>query len=218
MICNAAAMAVTEDELKLVEAVCRRLPPAKGNYLISDFVMNLMATVIDFQTHTTTVERALRHFDKYRGIELSTMDDVQRVLAGYPDDKVGNTALAQYLWGYNMWTRAGMFRGLVRYFDARGVRDQDALRAWATTSEFKRDFEGQKKGLGYAVFNWLVMRQGIETVKPDVHVRRFVEGAVGRTGLSDELIVELVVEGARRIGVKSYELDWAIWESQRALG
>ena len=31
------------------------------------------------------------------------------------------------------------------------------------------------------------MRQGIETVKPDVHVRRFAEGAVGR-GLSDAVL------------------------------
>ena len=72
-------------------------------------------------------------------------------------------------------------------------------------------------GMGrcHAVFNWLVMRQGIETIKPDVHVRRFVEGATDVTGLSDERIVALVVEAARRLGLKPYQLDWAIWEAGR---
>jgi hypothetical protein len=35
------------------------------------------------------------------------------------------------------------------------------------------------KHLGLAAYKWLTMRLGVETVKPDVHVHRFVESAVG---------------------------------------
>lgn len=75
-------------------------------------------------------------------------------------------------------------------------------------------FEGQMRGLGPAVFQWLVMRQGVDTVKPDVHVHRFAEAALGRL-LSDADTVEVVVAAAHRLGMKAYELDWAIWEHGR---
>lgn len=87
--------------------------------------------------------------------------------------------------------------------------------AWARRSSFKTDFEGKVKGLGPTVYNWLVMRQGVETVKPDVHLRRFTEWTLGR-GLPDGEVVEVLVRAARQVGVKAYELDWRIWETERA--
>jgi hypothetical protein len=54
----------------------------------------------------------------------------------------------------------------------------------------------------------------MDTVKPDVHVRRFAEKAVGRP-LSDRDVIEVVVKAAHQLGMKAYELDWAIWEASR---
>jgi hypothetical protein len=109
-----------------------------------------------------------------------------------------------------------MLRGLSAYFVARGVVDLAGLREWAERSSFKRDFEGQIRGLGPAVYNWLVMRLGIETVKPDVHIMRFVESTLGRrVGEADA--VALVCDAARVMSCKTYELDWRIWTYQRAL-
>jgi hypothetical protein len=70
------------------------------------------------------------------------------------------------------------------------------------------------KGLGPAVYQWLVMRQGVDTVKPDVHVRRFAEAAVGRK-LNDHDVIELTTRAAGSIGIKAFELDWRIWEASR---
>ncbi len=134
-------------------------------------------------------------------------------MARFPDDRPGNTALAVHLWGYRLWTRAGQLRGLCGYFRSIGVVDQPALEAWAHRSEFRRDFEGRVKGLGRAVYESLVMRQGVDTVKPDVHVRRFAEAAVGRR-LNDGDVVEVVTRAARRLGVSAIELDLRIWEAR----
>lgn len=142
------------------------------------------------------------------------MADLQSGLLPFPDDEKGNTALAQHLWGYNLWTRAHLLRGLVDYFDQIGVRDQPSLRAWAANSEFKRDFEGRVKGLGFAVYKSLVLRQGVDTVKPDVHVRRFVEAAIGHR-VCDVEVVTLVEDAAKVLGLRASVLDWNIWESQR---
>jgi hypothetical protein len=41
-------------------------------------------------------------------------------------------------------------------------------------------------------------------------------GVLGRL-LTDEVLVAVVVAAASRLGVKAYEVDWAIWENQRGL-
>jgi len=194
----------------------RKLPPAKGNYLVDDLVTNLLATVVDFQMDTTAVESAMRFYELNLRQRVRTLRDLQSLMDSYPNDRIGNTALAQVLWGYDLWTRAEMLRGLVTFFDSIGVRDQGALRQWAQNAEFKRDFEGRVFGLGPAVFQWLVMRQGVETVKPDVHVRRFAERALGRR-LDDDEVVKMVTLAAEELGMKAYELDWAIWEHERGV-
>jgi hypothetical protein len=51
-------------------------------------------------------------------------------------------------------------------------------------------------------------------VKPDVHVRRYTEAAVGRK-LTDQDVIELTTKAARSIGIKAFELDWRIWEASR---
>jgi hypothetical protein len=70
----------------------------------------------------------------------------------------------------------------------------------------------QAKSEGY--IENVLMRQGVDTVKPDVHVRRFAEAAVGRP-LSDADVVEVVTRAARLLGIRAYELDWRIWEASR---
>ena len=206
---------ISANDIERVATAAQHVPPASETYLEDDFVTNLVVTVVDYQMHTTAVVKAMQHFKAQRRDEIRTIDDLAAVFARFPDDQEGNTALAQHLWGYNLWTRAHQLRDLVAFFCSIGVVDQESLRRWAAGSDFRDDFEGQVNGLGIAVYHWLVMRQGVDTVKPDVHVRRFAERAVGRA-LSDTEVVEVVTAAAHRLGMKAYELDWAIWEASRS--
>ncbi len=204
-------------DVERVAEAARELNPVPSGYVEADFVINLFETVLDFMMRTDSVVRAIEHYRDLRFGEIRTMEDLFHVMARFPDDKDGNIRLAQYLWNNRHWTRAGMLRRLAEFFDSIGVRDESALRDWAVRAEFKQDFQGRVKGLGEAVFQALVMRQGVDTIKPDVHVHRFVEGALGRR-LSDTETVELVVAAAREVGWKATELDWAIWERGRSAG
>jgi hypothetical protein len=205
---------IGEADIEKLASAARLLPPNTSTYLEEDFVMNLLETVLDYMLQTEVVVRALQRFREKRWNEVRTLDDLERLMTRFPEDQAGNTALAQYLWGYNFWTRAQQLRDLVRYFRSIGVVDQERLKQWALTSTFKTDFEGRVRGLGPAVYQWLVMRQGVDTVKPDVHVRRFAEAAVGRR-LNDQDVIELTTQAAARIGIKAFELDWRIWEAAR---
>ncbi len=195
---------ISAADVQAVVAAARRLPTAEAPKPQDDFVRSLMITVLDYQMRTATVERALAR------AHVADLPTLEVLLDAYPDDRDGNTALAQRLWGYNLWTRGSQLRRLVGFFGSLGIRDVDGLNGWAEHAEFKRDFAGRVPGLGRAVFQSLVMRHGVDTVKPDVHVHRFVAAALGRR-LSDEDCVEVVIRAARALGIKPAALDLAIW-------
>jgi hypothetical protein len=106
---------INEADIDLVAAAGRELPPAVSSYLEEDFV-NLLETVLDYMLQTTVVVAALEYFRANRWNEIRTLDDLDAVLARYPEDQQGNMALAVHLWGYRLWTRAQQLRDLVRYF------------------------------------------------------------------------------------------------------
>ncbi len=198
----------------LLEA-CRALPAAQGNYHIKDFVENLLLTVLDFQMNTKAVVKAMQYFASRTKQDAADLAGLKLLIGEYPDDKPGNTALAQRLWGYNLWTRAAMLRHLITFFEESNVKDQPSLEQWALGAQFKKHFEGRVKGLGYAVFNWLVIRQGVESIKPDVHVLRFVEKAIGRP-VKETIAVEALIRVAKDLDMAVHKLDWAIWETGRS--
>jgi hypothetical protein len=205
---------ISEEDIEQLASTARELAPSASVYLEQDYVMNLLETVLDYMLQTEVVVKALEHFRQKRWNEARSLDDLERLVAQFPDDQPGNTALAQHLWGYNLWTRAQQLRELTRFFGSIGVVNHEELRQWALQSTFENDFEGRVKGLGPAVYQWLVMRQGVDTVKPDVHVRRYAEAAVGRK-LTDQDVIELTTKAAHSLGIKAFELDWRIWEASR---
>jgi hypothetical protein len=206
---------LSEPDIQRLVIKCRDLPSAKGNYLVHDYVENLLLTVLDFQMRGVTVERAMEHYWQHARKEITNFVALHDLLAKYPDSREGNQQVAQYLWGYNHWKRVELLRRLLLYFEAQRLITQEQLKQWAFQADYERDFKGQVKGAGFAIFKWLVMRQGIETVKPDMWIHRFIRDILGYA-VSDETAVEALEQVAQEIGVKAYELDWRIWEYQRS--
>lgn len=205
---------INEDEFGRIVDRCRDLPKPEGYYIENDYICNLFLTVLDFQMAGTTVSRAMSHYRENRWDEVRDFESLRQLLSEYPDDEQGNTVIAQFLWGYRYWNGVSLLRRLISFFQSIDVISQDALRHWSRTRDYEKDFKGKVPGMGYAIYKWLVMRQGVETVKPDVHVRRFVESVISRR-LKDQELVAVLEEVAARLDLKAYELDWRIWEYQR---
>jgi hypothetical protein len=195
-------------------ARCQKLPPHQGNYVAQTFLSNVILTVLDYQLRNTIVNKAHEKFVRVHGDYIQDIHQLAAFLDRYPNDKQGNTEAAITLWGYKLWTRLEQLRGLVAYFIRIGVIDADSLKKWATTATFKDDFKGKIKGLGPAVFQWLIMRAGVETIKPDVHIINFVSSVIGYSPGFDATISALI-NIAKEIGKTPRELDLAIWELQR---
>jgi hypothetical protein len=217
---------LSDAERALLVSRCRALPPS-GDYAEDDYVANLLLTVLDFQMREGAVAAALAHYRLHRWHEVRTHGDLAALLARHPDDNEGHTRLARHLWGHRHFVRAALLRALAGYLGEIGVTTQERLRRWAAESTFEADFEGRVRvtihqegkrprtwGLGYAVYNWLLVRLRIETVKPDLHIHRFVASVLGRS-LGDREVVEALSSVAQELGLAAYELDWRIWEHQR---
>lgn len=173
-----------------------------------------MLTVLDFQMHNVAVEKAIKYYRDNRCNEIRTINDLKHLLLKYADDKEANTTVAQYLWGNRHWTRVSLLRKLVAYFESVDITSQEALHHWAESSDYEKCFKGKIPGMAYAIYQWLIMRQGIETIKPDTHLIRFVESIIHH-GFTERELVAVLERVAKELGLKAYQLDWKIWEYQR---
>ena len=196
---------LSPEELDRLEARCREIPLTPNDHVAHDLMAELFDTVLDYQNRAATVRKAQEHFRIEHGGEIRTLGELQDLMERIPDD----TDLAMSLWGNRHRRRARELRGLAAYFREREVTDLAALRRWAARST-QDDFVGHIKGLGPAVYQSLVMRMGVDTVKPDVHVLRFVRAAIGRPVSQDEAVAALEAI-ARRLGASARTLDGSIW-------
>jgi hypothetical protein len=91
-----------------------------------------------------------------------------------------------------------------------GPDEASRLKDWACSVE-PTDYE--KFGvLGFALsgFQYLRMLFGAQTLKPDVHIRRFVSEAVGRR-VGDVEALALMEAAGRHLGWPLARLDYAVW-------
>ena len=203
-----------EDYNALFEA-CLQLDDGP-DYRMNNYALNVINIALDFQSRVETVNSAMIYYENHVGYRSHRK--LKKLVESFPNTKRGHQRLARRLWSNNMWTRAEFLRVLLEEFDIRGIRGQKSLTRWLTNADFKRDVKGQFKSehhsVGIALFHWLCLRCGIDTIKPDVHILDFVESVIGRRAKPDECIAALV-EIAREQHRECCRLDSAIWHLQR---
>ena len=203
------------DKIKLLSAVAD-LPFVHRTPKNHDFMRDLMLTVLDFHMLAEVVGKAIDHF-RYRVqpvYDIETLDDLTQTLERFPDTREGNTDASLFFWNNRHWQRAHLLRGLLAYFESIGVTDQPELRRWASTAVFERDFEGKVRGLGLAVFQWLLIRSGVKTLKPDVWVFNYAHRITGKK-LADTALIEIFDEISHLVGESMVTIDMTIWASER---
>ena len=208
-------MALSKQEIKKLIIRCNSLADGP-DYQKCDYVGNLLNTALDFQMHVNTMHSAIEYYEKHHGYR--THKKLKQFIDGFPNKKKGNLRLANSLWGNNHWSRAKFLRMLLSEFEIRGVKGQASLTKWVTQADFNTDIKGQFKtkehSIGIALFHWLQLRLGVDTVKPDVHILNFVSATIGRNITQREAVGGLL-EVSKQTKRKASLLDAAIWHYQR---
>ena len=213
-------MPLNEGERALLDRACRAVPPPAKPPAIGtdsdypDFITNLLLTVLDLRLRIESSTKPYDFIGITVGMRFALSTTLSAYCARFPDDVENNRAAAKYLWGYLYGDRLRWLRGLVGCVRQKGLVDQGHLKEWAYASDYYRDFAGQIKGLGPAAYCWLLMRLGVDTVKPDAWLHTFLRRAVGRD-LEDMDLVAEVRSSARRVGRQAREVDAGIWENER---
>ena len=181
-----------------------------------DYVQDVLETVLNFYIQASVVVDALTYFRDVVQPQHGLLDhaSLRAVLARFPDTEAGNRAASQFLWNNRHWTRLGLLRRLLTFLESIGATDQPTLRAWARQANYDADFKGKVKGLGLAVFHWLLIRCGVETIKPDVWVLAFAKRILGRP-VSAKVLVETFGQIAPLVGETLPTIDVTIWHYEK---
>lgn len=84
------------------------------------------------------------------------------------------------------------------------------LRAWARSVTPDDAWATGVRGFALAGFQYLRMLFGVQTAKPDIHIRRFVSDAVGHE-VSDSEALALLEAAATKKNLPLADLDYSIW-------
>jgi hypothetical protein len=93
-----------------------------------------------------------------------------------------------------------------------GTTDLERLKNWAAEARCDGYKAWGIRGFALAGFQYLRMLFGADTVKPDIHLHRFVSNCIGKP-VSDYQVIKLLEGVACRIGCRVRDLDTTIWES-----
>jgi hypothetical protein len=85
---------INEDDVEKLASAAGVLAPSTSVYLEEDFVMNLLETVLDYMLQTEVVVRALEHVRENRWNEVRKLDDLEQLMARFPEDQMEHGARA----------------------------------------------------------------------------------------------------------------------------
>ena len=207
---------LTPEQFQQLLIATANLPFIRQQRQPTSYLSDVLETVLNFQMQEPVVVKALLYFEHniQHQHDIHTDEQLQGALNIYPDTEDGNKAAAQFCWGNKHWTRIELLRRFLPFLASIGVTDQASLHAWAKQADFDRDFKGRVKGMGIAVFHWLLLRCGVSTIKPDVWVINFGQRVLGKR-IPEDRLVTAFNDIAPLIGESLETLDVTIWYHEK---
>lgn len=207
---------LTDDEFTKLATAVASLPFIRPMKWDQDYVETILHTILNFHIQEPVVINALNYFQLQvqKQHHINDHHQLKALLAKFPNDKDGNEAAALFLWSNRHWTRIELLRRLLDFFESIAVTDQPSLHAWIKTATFDADFKGKVKGLGIAVWEWLRIRCGIDSIKPDIWVINFAKRVVGKR-ISEKALVDTFGRISPLVGESLSTIDVTIWHFEK---
>ena len=146
------------------------------------------------------------HPDTQRVVELANL------MASYPTPY---TFMKQEL-NFNSEQKARILQAVVKFVcqivqNTPNVPEEEALKQWATQAK-PQDYQTLNiKGFGLAGFQYLRILFGADTIKPTVHIKRFISDILNRK-VSDVESLFLLEAASERASLSVRAVDLFIWD------
>jgi hypothetical protein len=144
--------------------------------------------------------------------EVDTLDALRRLIREYDSPNAFSIAELDYNHAERAQTLLEVTEFLIKTLPSYpGSTEMERAERWAVAARPADYAKLGIRGFGLAGFQYLRMLLGAQTTKPDTHICRFVESAVGRRVSATEALA-LLEAASKRTGHPLRELDYAIWE------
>ncbi|MEQ9455597.1 MAG: hypothetical protein RLN76_13525 [Phycisphaeraceae bacterium] len=201
-----------------VEKLCRQIKkdftdiPVPDDWIWSQAVApQIVDCVLSLRKkYDTVVEPRVRDLVQ-RHPDLITCRQLVELIESYPDPLAFHQQELQMKSARKGLTMLELARQLDEIqHDFEGGIEPERLRRWAEWAHPGDYLMLGVPGLGLAGFQYIRMLLGGQTVKPDVHVIRYVEQALGEK-VADIQAVYLIEQAGKALDLPTKHLDVAIW-------
>lgn len=183
------------------------LPQAFGydnpNLICLDVVLSM-----NRQYNTFVIPRL--NFFKTNFPEIQTLQDLKNLIT-----RVGIYSF-ESVWNYKHPQRVIILRDLISFFlenkkQINISEDLSSMIYWAKNADITNQELLPVKGIGFVTTQYIRKMLGVDTVKPDIHIKRSVELWLGEK-MSYKQIVLFIEDVAKKLGLTPTQLDHAIWK------
>ena len=145
---------------------------------------------------------------------VKTLEDLKILQGNYRSTK---DFIIAHL-NYNDIDRARILSEVIDYLlfeqtEYRGKTQYERLRNWAHSVRPGDAYFTGIKGFGLSGFQYLRMLFGVQTTKPDVHIKNFVSVLIGRK-VNDVTSLVILERAAKKSNLPLREVDGAIWKER----
>lgn len=179
-------------------------------YGYSDPVLLLMdATLSINRQYNKFVLPRIEHFKK-EFPNINTLEQLKNLI-----DKKGINAF-ENVWNYNHPKRVEILQDLAKFFldykTENSISDDlESMKHWARSVDINSGKILPIDGMGFATSQYIRKMLGVDSVKPDVHIKRSIFEGTGEK-MSDRKTVLFIESTAETMGVTATALDHAIWK------
>lgn len=141
---------------------------------------------------------------------ITTLKSLSKMIADLGPEKFCTA------WNYNHPARVEMLESLtqrfLKYNEANNIQAElEGMQHWANSVSVLNYQDFGVKGIGLATFQYLRMLLGVQTVKPDVHIKKACGLALNRT-VNDLEAIELIEQVSKQLGLPATVVDHNIWK------
>lgn len=158
------------------------------------------------RVYETTVVPRLNYF-KTNYPEINTLDMLINTI-----NKVGSENFASKFLDYQFADIGKVILDTAMLFNINknNFEDLEGMKYFASTPNFYKEIK-KVNGIGIATARYLAILLGIDTVKPDIHIIRFISQSIDRK-VSEEEAVDLLTKAAKEMRESVARIDNSIWQ------